>query len=65
MSVNETWFNLHPWMTLLLGMMSLVVINSMFVSMGGGYRKFPPPPECDCKCEKKSKEEKEEDVELN
>jgi hypothetical protein len=38
----ETWIQTHPWMTFTLGIMSLVVINSFFISIGGGYKKFPP-----------------------
>lgn len=30
-------------MTFILGMMSLLTINTFFVSIGGGYKKFPPP----------------------
>lgn len=33
------WIELHPWMTFILGMMSILTINSFFVSIGGGYKK--------------------------
>lgn len=44
-------------MTFFLGLMTIVVINSMFVSMGGGYKKYPPVEKscCNCNEEKKSK----------
>jgi len=38
----ELWINDHPWMTFILGMMSLLTLNTFFVSIGGGYKKFPP-----------------------
>ena len=38
----EIWINEHPWMTFILGMMSLITVNTFFVSIGGGYKKFPP-----------------------
>lgn len=38
----ESWINDHPWMTFILGMMSLLTLNTFFVSLGGGYKKFPP-----------------------
>jgi len=41
----EAWILSHPWMTFILGIMSLITINSFFISMGGGYKKFPPPQE--------------------
>lgn len=62
MPITEVWINSHPWMTFFLGMMSIITINSMFVSLGGGYRKFPSPSKCECSSEKKSKED---NVELN
>jgi hypothetical protein len=40
----ENWIDLHPWLTFVLGMMGLLTINTMFVSLGGGYKKFPPAP---------------------
>jgi hypothetical protein len=39
----ENWIDTHPWMTFILGMMGLLTINTFFVSIGGGYKKFPPP----------------------
>lgn len=48
----ESWIDLHPWMTFILGITSLLTLNTFFVSMGGGYRKFPPP------IDKNSKESK-------
>ena len=36
------WTNMHPWMTFILGMLSLLTFNTFFVSIGGGYKKFPP-----------------------
>jgi len=38
----ERWIEMHPWMTFILGMFSLVTLNTFFVSLGGGYKKFPP-----------------------
>jgi len=38
----ENWIEVHPWMTFVLGMMSLLTLNTFFVSIGGGYKKFPP-----------------------
>lgn len=38
----ESWINSHPWMTFILGMMALLTLNTFFVSLGGGYKKFPP-----------------------
>ena len=38
----DIWINEHPWMTFILGMMGLLTVNTMFVSLGGGYKKFPP-----------------------
>lgn len=38
----ENWIDVHPWMTFILGMMSLLTLNTFFVSIGGGYKKFPP-----------------------
>ena len=38
----ETWIQTHPWMTFTLGIMSLITINSFFISIGGGYKKLPP-----------------------
>ncbi len=29
-------------MTFVLGIFSLFTINNVFVSLGGGYKKFPP-----------------------
>jgi len=40
----EQWVDMHPWMTFILGMMGLLTVNTMFVSLGGGYKKFPPAP---------------------
>jgi len=37
----ENWINQHPWMTFILGMMSLLTINTFFVSIGGGYKRYP------------------------
>ena len=37
----ELWINAHPWMTFVLGIMSLLTLNTFFVSIGGGYKKFP------------------------
>ena len=41
---NE-WIIQHPWMTFFLGLMSLSTLNVFFISLGGGYKKFPPPQE--------------------
>jgi len=38
----EAWIESHPWMTFILGMFSLLTMNTFFVSIGGGYKKFPP-----------------------
>jgi len=38
----DTWINSHPWMTFILGIMSLTTLNTFFISVGGGYKKFPP-----------------------
>ena len=38
----ESWITLHPWMTFILGIFGLFTINSMFVSLGGGYKKTAP-----------------------
>ena len=38
----EEWINQHPWMTFFLGLMSLSTLNVFFISLGGGYKKFPP-----------------------
>lgn len=46
----ETWIEAHPWMTFILGMMSLLTLNTFFVSIGGGYKKLPQ--------DNKSKEER-------
>lgn len=43
----ENWVDVHPWMTFILGMMGLLTLNTFFVSMGGGYKKFPPQPQVD------------------
>jgi hypothetical protein len=29
-------------MTFILGIMSLTTLNTFFISVGGGYKKFPP-----------------------
>lgn len=29
-------------MTFILGVMGMMTLNTMFVSLGGGYKKFPP-----------------------
>jgi hypothetical protein len=39
--VLENWIDNHPWMTFILGIMSLLTLNTFFVSIGGGYKKFP------------------------
>lgn len=52
----ENWINTHPWMTFILGIFSLLTLNTFFVSIGGGYKKFPPVV--------KEKEELKEDEEL-
>jgi len=38
----ENWFHGHPWMTFILGLMGLSTLNVFFISIGGGYKKFPP-----------------------
>lgn len=54
----ESWINSHPWMTFILGMMTLLTLNTFFVSLGGGYKKFPPrSAKDDC-------EESKEDVKI-
>jgi hypothetical protein len=50
----ENWIDLHPWMTFILGMMGILTVNTMFISIGGGYKKFPPQ---NCNCKKEEKEE--------
>lgn len=47
MNMFVTWIEAHPWMTFILGMMSLATLNTFFISVGGGYKKFPPvtPPQ--------------------
>jgi hypothetical protein len=37
----ENWINQHPWMTFVLGVMSLLTLNTFFVSIGGGYKRHP------------------------
>lgn len=44
MNMLERWIEAHPWMTFILGIMSLLTLNTFFVSIGGGYKKFPPAP---------------------
>lgn len=34
-------------MTFILGMMSLLTLNTFFVSIGGGYKRFPQEKEED------------------
>jgi hypothetical protein len=46
----ENWIEQHPWMTFTLGMMFILTLNTVFVSIGGGYKKFPP-----CRCQEKEK----------
>ena len=41
----ENWIDVHPWLTFFLGIMSLITLNTFFVSIGGGYKKFPPQVE--------------------
>ena len=53
----ERWIEAHPWMTFVLGIMGLLTLNTFFVSIGGGYKKFPPPS-------KVNEEESKEKVEL-
>lgn len=43
-------------MTFILGIFSLLTLNTFFVSIGGGYKKFPPAV--------KEKEELKEDKEF-
>lgn len=40
-------------MTFILGIMSLLTLNTFFVSIGGGYRKFPNQGDDDVEQEKK------------
>jgi hypothetical protein len=35
------WAHQHPWMTFFLGLMGLSTLNVFFISIGGGYKKFP------------------------
>lgn len=37
----ESWINQHPWMTFVLGMMCLLTMNTFFIAIGGGYKKYP------------------------
>ena len=48
----QNWIDVHPWMVFVLGMMSMLSLNSLFVSLGGGYKKYPT-----CSCQVKEKED--------
>jgi len=37
----ESWIQAHPWMTFILGVLGILTLNTFFVSLGGGYKKFP------------------------
>jgi len=37
----QTWIDVHPWMTFILGVLGILTLNTFFVSIGGGYKKFP------------------------
>lgn len=50
----ESWIHLHPWMTFTLGIMGLLTLNVFFISIGGGYKKFPQSVD--------KKEEKESEI---
>lgn len=41
MNMFERWIDAHPWMTFILGVISLLTLNTFFISIGGGYKKFP------------------------
>ena len=41
----QAWVDAHPFLIFVLGMMSLLTINTLFIALGGGYKKYPL---CDC-----------------
>jgi hypothetical protein len=61
----QNWADNHPWMTFILGVLSLLTLNTGFVSLGGGYRKPLETRSEDCQCKKKTQEDEEQKIILN
>jgi hypothetical protein len=61
----ETWINSHPWMTFFLGFLSILTLNTLFISLGGGYKKPAASPVAECQCKKKTIEDEEQKIILN
>jgi hypothetical protein len=62
----ETWINSHPWMTFFLGFLSILTLNTLFISLGGGYKKpAAASPAAECQCKKKAIEDEEQKIILN